>query len=434
MDERQRRLRIERMKREKARQLRRRRRQKMILKRCILAAACVAVVLLVISGVWALVKPAVGKGGKKDQSEQAVMEVEASKEESTEKAVSPTPTKEAEPSAQPEEESDAQAAESGAKAVNADAAAQRAAIATGTEVTYAVPGWQVDDTGWWYANDDGTYFTNGWQEIDGQEYYFNAEGYMQTGWAVVGNKGCYFSEEGIYEPDKESKMVALTFDDGPGDHTDELLDILKATFFMLGENVAAKGADVIPRMIELGCELGNHSYDHPNLMELDGEGIQDQFNRTDQEIAKISGGPTATLARTPFGAQDDSVTSYIEKPCIYWSLDTLDWQTKDVDSNISAVLDHVSDGEIILMHDIWPTTVESCATIIPALIEEGYQLVTVSELAAAKGVAMENGVTYYDFYPDTDATAGGADSDGSEEDAGTESGETTTESEESETE
>ncbi|HJD13290.1 MAG TPA: polysaccharide deacetylase family protein [Candidatus Ruminococcus avistercoris] len=420
------------MKREKARQLRRRRRQKMILKRCILAAACVAVVLLVISGVWALVKPAVGKGGKKDQSEQAVMEVEASKEESTEKAVSPTPTKEAEPSAQPEEES-------GAKAVNADAAAQRAAIATGTEVTYAVPGWQVDDTGWWYANDDGTYFTNGWQEIDGQEYYFNAEGYMQTGWAVVGNKGCYFSEEGIYEPDKESKMVALTFDDGPGDHTDELLDILeennaKATFFMLGENVAAKGADVIPRMIELGCELGNHSYDHPNLMELDGEGIQDQFNRTDQEIAKISGGPTATLARTPFGAQDDSVTSYIEKPCIYWSLDTLDWQTKDVDSNISAVLDHVSDGEIILMHDIWPTTVESCATIIPALIEEGYQLVTVSELAAAKGVAMENGVTYYDFYPDTDATAGGADSDGSEEDAGTESGETTTESEESETE
>ena len=420
MDERQRRLRIERMKREKARQLRRRRRQKMILKRCILAAACVAVVLLVISGVWALVKPAVGKGGKKDQSEQAVMEVEASKEESTEKAVSPTPTKEAEPSAQPEEESDAQAAESGAKAVNADAAAQRAAIATGTEVTYAVPGWQVDDTGWWYANDDGTYFTNGWQEIDGQEYYFNAEGYMQTGWAVVGNKGCYFSEEGIYEPDK-------------------LLDILeennaKATFFMLGENVAAKGADVIPRMIELGCELGNHSYDHPNLMELDGEGIQDQFNRTDQEIAKISGGPTATLARTPFGAQDDSVTSYIEKPCIYWSLDTLDWQTKDVDSNISAVLDHVSDGEIILMHDIWPTTVESCATIIPALIEEGYQLVTVSELAAAKGVAMENGVTYYDFYPDTDATAGGADSDGSEEDAGTESGETTTESEESETE
>ena len=86
------------------------------------------------------------------------------------------------------------------------------------------------------------------------------------------------------------------------------------------------------------------------------------------------------------------------------------------------------------MHDIWPTTVESCATIIPALIEEGYQLVTVSELAAAKGVAMENGVTYYDFYPDTDATAGGADSDGSEEDAVTESGETTTESEESETE
>lgn len=405
------------MRREKERQLRRRRRQKMILKRCLMVAACVAVVLLCISAVWAIVKPG-GKDNKGDTEQQTVMEVEAAEEEKKAEEgqeTDPTATATPEPSGQGEETDENGEGENQEQTdqTNADAAAQKETVKTGTELNYAVPGWQVDDTGWWYANDDGTYYTNGWQEIDGQEYYFNADGYMQTGWAVVGNKGCYFTEEGIYDPDKESKMIAMTFDDGPGDHTNELLDILeangaKATFFMLGENVVQKGADVIPRMVELGCELGNHSYDHPNLLNLDAEGIKDQFDRTDQEIAKLSGGQIATVARTPFGAQDDSVTSNIEKPCIYWSLDTLDWDTKDVDSNISAVLDNVSDGEIVLMHDIWPTTVESCKTIIPALVKEGYQLVTVSELSKAKGISMENGVTYYDFYPGEDATAGGA--------------------------
>ncbi|MGI6010706.1 MAG: polysaccharide deacetylase family protein [Ruminococcus sp.] len=395
------------MKREKERQLRRRRRQKMILKRCLMVAACVAVVLLCISAVWAIIRPS---GKEEENQAEQVVEVEAAEEEKEAEpmaAATPEPT-------EAEEQTDSEETQEQTAETNADAAARKETIKTGTELKYAVPGWQVDDTGWWYANEDGTYYTNGWQEIDGQEYYFNSEGYMQTGWAVIGNKGCYFSEEGIYDPDKESKMVALTFDDGPGDHTDELLDILeangaKATFFMLGENVAEKGADVIPRMIELGCELGNHSYDHPNLKELDEAGIKDQFDRTDQEIAKISGGQVATLARTPFGSQDETITGYIGKPCIYWSLDTLDWQTKDVDSNISAVLDNVEDGEIILMHDIWPTTVESCKTIIPALVKEGYQLVTVSELAKAKGVNMENGVTYYDFYSSEEATSGGAD-------------------------
>lgn len=397
------------MKREKERQLRRRRRQKMILKRCLLVAVCVAVVLLCISGVWAVIRPASGRDNT-DQTDQSVVEVEAAGEtEEAEPTAAPTPSEgEGESTDQAEDQTVQEQAGS-------DGSAQKVAIKESTAVNYAVPGWQVDDTGWWYANEDGTYYSNGWQEIGGQKYYFNSDGYMQTGWTAIDGKGCYFSEDGIYDPDKEAtKMVALTFDDGPGEYTGELLDILeqydaKATFFMLGENVASKGADVIPRMIELGCELGNHSYDHPNLKELDESGVKDQFDRADQEISKLSGGQIASVARTPYGAQDETITSYIAKPCIYWSLDTLDWQTKDVDSNISAVMDNVSDGEIILMHDIWPTTVESCKTIIPSLIEEGYQLVTVSELASARGINMENGVTYYDFYPGEDATAGGAD-------------------------
>ena len=84
-----------------------------------------------------------------------------------------------------------------------------------------------------------------------------------------------------------------------------------------------------------------------------------------------------------------------------WSVDTLDWETKNVQANISAVLDNVSPGDIILMHDIHETTVESCATIVPELMNRGYELVTVHTLAAANGVDLAAGETYYGFHGGT---------------------------------
>ena len=150
-------------------------------------------------------------------------------------------------------------------------------------------------------------------------------------------------------------------------------------------------------MKELGCELGNHSFDHPNLKSLDAAGIKDQFDRTDQAIAQYAGGDVATLARTPFGSQDETITGAIGKPCVYWSLDTLDWEMKKVDSNISAVLDNVSDGEIVLMHDIHRTSVEAAEVLIPTLKSLGYDLVTVNELAAANGVNLKGGKAYASF-------------------------------------
>ena len=83
---------------------------------------------------------------------------------------------------------------------------------------------------------------------------------------------------------------------------------------------------------------------------------------------------------------------------IYWSIDTEDWKTRDAGKTISAVLDHVKDGDIILMHDLYEQTAEASETIIPELIKRGYQLVTVSELAQARGMALENGKVYYSFY------------------------------------
>jgi len=385
---------MERMKREKQRQLKRRKKQQILMRKCLTVGAAVAVVLVIISLIWAGVRPLVKKAGADKSVDTTTVEVQAEANNETPEVT------EAAANTQQNENDNTESTEL------ADAAAVKEPIAEGTAVDYAVPGWQVNSTGWWYADTDNTYYKNGWMTLDGQKYYFNQQGYMQTGWAAIGGKGCYFTENGVYEADKESKMVAMTFDDGPGSYTQDLLDTLeesgaKATFFMLGERIDEAGGQNIERMQTLGCELGNHSYSHPNLTNLDTEEIKDQFDKTDNLIAQYASGEAATVARTPYGAQDVDVTMTINKPCIYWNLDTEDWNTRDVQSNIEAVLNNVSDGSIVLMHDIHQETVESCKTIIPKLIEQGYQLVTVSELAQAKGVQMQNGVTYYDFTENT---------------------------------
>ena len=202
------------------------------------------------------------------------------------------------------------------------------------------------------------------------------------------------------------KWVCLTFDDGPDVYTSTLLDTLEqygaqATFFMLGSNVEKYGADVIPRMAAIGCELGNHSYAHPNMKELSLDDGLAQFQMTDDLIAQYNNGQGATVIRFPYGNSTDELLASIGRPSIMWDVDTLDWQTKNVQANISAVLDSVSPGDIILMHDIHETTVESCATIVPELINRGYELVTILTLAAANGVDLAAGETYYGFHGGT---------------------------------
>lgn len=102
-----------------------------------------------------------------------------------------------------------------------------------------VMGWQQDDKGWWYRDTDGTFFKNGWKEIDGSKYYFDENGYMKTGWLELDGEDYFFDDSGKYDETKKRPMVALTFDDGPGEYTEELLDCLtknnaKATFSCWG--------------------------------------------------------------------------------------------------------------------------------------------------------------------------------------------------------
>lgn len=290
-----------------------------------------------------------------------------------------------------------------------------------TKTASQTVGWQEDAKGKWYQNADGTYYANGLMEIDGNTYYFDENGYITTGWVDVDGVDYMFDSNGVYSPDQKRQMVALTFDDGPGKYTDKLLDCLeendaKATFFMLGTNVPS-WPDTIKRMKELGCELGNHSYNHPQLPSLTGEQVTEQFQKTNSLLEEACGSP-ATVARTPYGAQDENILSYVGMPCFMWSIDTLDWQSLNADSVYNVTMDNVSDGDIILMHDIHETSVDAAIRLIPDLIEKGYKLVTVSELAKANGIELENGKSYSDFWDVTVTALKGEASSGGSSDSG----------------
>ena len=246
----------------------------------------------------------------------------------------------------------------------------------------------------------------GWQTIDGKEYYFDSKGIAATGELKLGLEKCKFSESGELlskektEIDSGKPMVALTFDDGPGPRTSEILDQLKkynahATFFMLGKNVKSY-PDAIKQMLKDGNELGNHSYDHQQLTKIDAEAIAKEVNDTNENIKNICGSP-ATVLRPPYGAINDTVKSSVGMPMILWNVDTLDWKTRNTQSTIDEVMRNLKDGDIILMHDIHTQTVDAALQLIPKLEEEGYQLVTVSEMAAAKNKTLENGTAYSDF-------------------------------------
>lgn len=267
-------------------------------------------------------------------------------------------------------------------------------------------GWKKTDDGTYYLGDNGA-AAIGWQTIEDEDYYFDNSGIMATGEVQVGLVKCTFSKKGKLKSkgdvniDASKPMVALTFDDGPGERTGELLAQLEkynahATFFMQGKNIPGK-EDFVKKMKEIGCELGNHSYDHPQLTKLSADKIANQMGTTNDLIQQAAGS-TATVMRPPYGAINDTVRSSVGLPMILWSIDTLDWKTRNAQSSIDTVMNDVQDGDVILMHDIHTESIDAALVLIPKLEEAGYQLVTVSEMAKAKGVALQNGEKYVDFW------------------------------------
>ena len=216
------------------------------------------------------------------------------------------------------------------------------------------------------------------------------------------------TEKKQYTIDPDKPMVALTFDDGPGLKTMELLKALKeyearATFFTCGTSLKRKDIDVenvLKTMKNIGCEISNHTMDHSELSKLSKREIISQIKGVNNILRNYTGDGAAQL-RPPYGdgIHNKKVTDNVGLPMIYWSIDTLDWKTRSKRETVKAVMKNVQDGDIILMHDIHSWSVDAAIEVIPKLIKKGYQLVTVSEMAQARGIELENGKTYFDFRP-----------------------------------
>lgn len=202
------------------------------------------------------------------------------------------------------------------------------------------------------------------------------------------------------QTDSGQKMVALTFDDGPNPkNTNAILDTLekyhaKATFFDLG-SLVEKYPAVVKREAALGCEVASHSYQHDNFTKLTAAQIKEDIRKTDAAFQSVLG-ESPSLFRPPYGAYNETTTSLIPMPIALWSVDTLDWKSR----NAEAILKEIEaagnlDGKVILLHGIYSSTAEAVKTLVPALQKEGYQLVTVSELIQKKyGDTPENGKAY----------------------------------------
>ena len=212
-------------------------------------------------------------------------------------------------------------------------------------------------------------------------------------------------------PGDGKKYVALTFDDGPDmrytSSTKRILDILekygaKATFFTLasqldyngtadentGETFAERNAKLIKRAYDLGMQIGTHTYNHKNLNTLSTEEIQKELRTACEKVEAITGAKI-TIMRPPYGNANQKVQDAIDMPMIIWDVDSLDWESKDPDQIYSRVMSSVQPGSIILMHDIYNTTADGVAKVVPALIEKGYTFVTVSELYQIYGKELE---------------------------------------------
>lgn len=187
--------------------------------------------------------------------------------------------------------------------------------------------------------------------------------------------------------DPSKPMVALTFDDGPDPtYTPQILALLEeyhavATFFEVGWNIYACPEVLVQAKLQ-GCELASHSCAHKDLSKMTQNALLNDLATADS-IFEAAGIPAPLLVRPPYGAVNKTVKNGTEKAVITWTLDTYDWQSLNAASVIASIQQAPKlDGEIVLMHSLYGSTVEALETILPWLTEQGYQTVTVTELMA----------------------------------------------------
>ncbi len=193
-------------------------------------------------------------------------------------------------------------------------------------------------------------------------------------------------------------LVALTFDDGPrSSTTGPLLDGLAlrevpATFFLVGNRIPGN-EDLVRRMAAEGHQIGIHTYDHVELKGLSRQDFDLQVGKTRALITQLVGEGNYWL-RPPYGLMDRQAGQWCGGPVILWSVDPEDWKDDDIDRIVAAVVEHVSDGDIILLHDLFPSSAQAALRVVDTLLARGCCFVTVEQLMAERGVTPEVGARY----------------------------------------
>ena len=203
------------------------------------------------------------------------------------------------------------------------------------------------------------------------------------------------------EIDPLKPMIALTFDDGPSKYTAQILDCLerygvRATFCVVG-NLAENRKDTINRAFDMNCEIIGHSWDHRDLRKLSKEEITAEIIDTYELINSITGS-APKMYRPPYGAVNDlvkEVSAGLGFSLIQWSVDPMDWSSRDAGMVYSAIMNDTKNLDIVLSHDAYGSTADAMERVIPELLSQGYQLVTVSELMYYSEITLEAGKIYY---------------------------------------
>ena len=194
------------------------------------------------------------------------------------------------------------------------------------------------------------------------------------------------------------KYVALTFDDGPRrDTTAPLLDGLRdrgahATFFVIGEQIPGN-EDLLERMAAEGHQIGNHTYSHVSLQGAAEFTAIEEIRKTEVLLEELLGSGDYWL-RPPYGLVDSRTPALVKTPMVYWSLDPEDWKKLDTGQVVRHILQNIKDGDIVLLHDFYPTSVEAALQVIDTLQGEGEGFLTVRELMEQFGTQPQAGALY----------------------------------------
>ena len=204
--------------------------------------------------------------------------------------------------------------------------------------------------------------------------------------------------DGAAQIPAETNYVALTFDDGPRrGTTDRLLEGLKergasATFFLVGEE-AERYPELVKRMQAEDHQVGNHTWSHVRLEGASTAVIQEEVGKTEELLETLLGGSGYWL-RPPYGLITPGTEKLVRVPMVKWSVDPRDWENKNTDKVVQAILKHVKPNSIILLHDIYDTSVDAALKVVDTLEAQGYCFVTVEELLCLNGVTPEAGELY----------------------------------------